>query len=53
MTDDDDDDDKCILETLNPDIEQNDDCDDVILYPAGGAFNKLRKKQQFLESLLK
>ena len=27
--------------------------DDVILYPAGGAFNKLRKKQQYLESLLK
>ena len=27
--------------------------DDVILYPAGGAYNKLRKKQQYLESLLK
>jgi hypothetical protein len=27
--------------------------DDVILYPAGGAFNKLRKKQHYLESILK
>lgn len=26
--------------------------EDVILYPAGGAFNKLRPKQTFLESLL-
>jgi hypothetical protein len=40
------------------DMESNDldkschEAQDVVLYPAGGAFNKLRKKQLFLEQLL-
>jgi hypothetical protein len=42
-----------ILEMESHDLVENrPDELDVVLYPAGGAFNKLRKKQVFLEQLL-
>ena len=37
---------------LEMESHEEEETRDVVLYPAGGAFNKLRKKQVFLEQLL-